>query len=105
MHADTLCDIRRRIERRSTDTGRYRIACARTGNSPSPVTELRFPNRDAACEAVQDAQLYLARLRALMPETPWYDLIIHEVVPVDEVDEVQLLSKAFNALVSPQERE
>lgn len=99
MCADTLCDIRRRIERRATETGHYRIACARTGDSPVPVTRLRFPSRDAACEAAQDAQLYRAQLRSLEPRTPQHDLIVHEEVPVADIDGSELVSKAFWAFI------
>lgn len=105
MHADTLRDIRRRIERRSTESGRYRIACARTGDSPVPVTGLRFPSRDTACEAVQDARLYRSRLRSLELQTRWYDLIVHEIVQVDDVDGKRLLSTAFRTLIDSHERE
>lgn len=102
MYVESLVEIRRQIERCATSDGRYRIACARTGESPVPVSGLRFPNRAVARRAARDAQRYRVRLRSLEPQTPWHYFVIHEDVTVSdlpsEIDAVRLVSSAFQSL-------
>lgn len=98
MRAETLCEIRRRIEHRATESGRYRVVCARTGVSPVPVSGLRFPSRAVACAAARDTTAYRDRLRALDPRTRYHELVVHEEPTVSD-GESELISESFWALV------
>lgn len=98
MRAETLCEIRRRIEYRTTESGRYRVVCARTGVSPVPVSGLRFPSRAVACTAARDTTAYRDRLRALDPRTQYHELIVHEEPTVSDIKHDQA-SMAFWELV------
>jgi hypothetical protein len=75
-----LRDCRRRIEALAGE-GRFRVACARTGESPVPVAGLRFPDRETAATAAWLTRRYRAALRRWDPETPWLDPVVHERGP------------------------
>lgn len=98
MRAETLCEIRRRIEHRATESGRYRVVCARTGVSPVPVSGLRFPSRAVACAAARETTVYRDRLRALDPRMRYHELVVHEEPTVSDIKH-DPVSTAFWALV------
>lgn len=76
--AHPLSDLRTRLEALATDTGRFSVSCARTGERPVPVAGRRFPDRATARTAAQVATAYRATLRRYDPQTPHYDLIVRE---------------------------
>ena len=67
-------DLRQRIEELAADDGRFRVACARTGERPTPVTSCRFPTREAAASAAALASEYREALREVDPDLPERDL-------------------------------
>jgi hypothetical protein len=79
MVGSTLQKIRARIDTLATPDGRYRVVCGRTGTSPVPVVDKRFPDRETAEEAAETATAYRAVLRRWDPRAPWYDFIACEV--------------------------
>ncbi|WP_280535243.1 hypothetical protein [Halopenitus sp. POP-27] len=88
--AETLADTRRRIESLASDTGRYYLACARTGDRPTPVAGLSFESREAARAAARACRTYRTSLRRYDEAVPYYDLVIHErhdVTPAGSVPE------------------
>ena len=74
----SLSELRCRIAALATDGGRYRVACARTGCSPAPVSGLWFPDRPTAGTAARLARAFRTRLRSLDARTPYFDLVVHE---------------------------
>ncbi|WP_096390608.1 DUF7552 domain-containing protein [Halopenitus persicus] len=86
MIAETLADIRRRIESLASDDGRYYLACARTGDRPTPVAGLAFESRETAARAARACQRYRESLRQYDESVPYRDLVVHErhaAVPAD----------------------
>ncbi|WP_162224594.1 DUF7551 domain-containing protein [Halorussus amylolyticus] len=78
MVGGTLRELRQRIVEYSTETGRYFVSCARTGERPVPVAGQRFPDREGAAEAARAAAAYRAELRQYDPQLPCYDLVVSE---------------------------
>jgi hypothetical protein len=85
MVGPTLVDIREHIETLATSDGRYYVACGRTGDRPVPATGSRFPDRATARAAARATEQYRSALRRYDPQVPFYDLIVCEESPRDEV--------------------
>ncbi|WP_092813078.1 DUF7552 domain-containing protein [Halopenitus malekzadehii] len=75
---ETLADTRRRIESLASDAGRYYLACARTGDRPTPVAGLVFESREVAARAARACQRYRESLRRYDDSVPYRDLVVHE---------------------------
>ncbi|EMA31326.1 DUF7551 domain-containing protein [Halobiforma nitratireducens] len=78
MVGTTLGDIRRYLESLSSETGRYHLVCARTGEQPVPAVGLVFDDRPTARAAVRATEQYRAALRRYDPSLPAYDVIARE---------------------------
>ncbi|WP_396613239.1 hypothetical protein ACH9L7_07560 [Haloferax sp. S1W] len=79
MVGGTLRDIRSEMQSLSRPDGDYMVVCGRLGTEPAVVSGLRFPDREAASEAVELATNYRAALRRYDPAVPYYDPLVHEV--------------------------
>jgi hypothetical protein len=74
----TLRDVRDRIESLASDVGRYRLVCARTGETPVPVAGLSFESREIARNAAREAERYRSALRRYDDGLAHHDLIVCE---------------------------
>ncbi|MFC6871842.1 DUF7551 domain-containing protein [Halobellus marinus] len=79
MVGATLLDIRRHVDGLAAPEGPYAVVCGRTGCEPSPVSGLRFGERDTAAEAADAATEYRATLRQYDPQVPFYEPLVHDV--------------------------
>lgn len=75
---DDLRTMRDRIDALAERSGRFYVACARTGERPFPVGGLRFTDRETAAAAADLAQSYRDTLERYDPRAPCYDLVVHE---------------------------
>ncbi|WP_336034889.1 DUF7552 domain-containing protein [Halobacterium yunchengense] len=75
---DDLRSMRDRIDAFAEASGRFYVACARTGERPFPVGGLRFADRETAAAAADLAQSYRDTLERYDPRAPRYDLVVHE---------------------------
>ncbi|THE65760.1 hypothetical protein D8Y22_06225 [Salinadaptatus halalkaliphilus] len=78
MVGTTLGDIRQYIESLSSESGRYRLVCARTGDRPVPASGLEFESRGAARAAAQATEQYRATLRQYDPQVPYYEIVVSQ---------------------------
>ncbi|MFB6250161.1 MAG: hypothetical protein ABEI27_00490 [Halobellus sp.] len=92
MVGSTLLDIRRHIDALAAPRGPYAVVCGRTGAEPSPVTGLRFDDRDTAAEAAEAAAEYRATLRQYDPQVPFYEPLVHDVASASRGDVVEDLA-------------
>lgn len=78
MVGRTLVEIRARLESLADPSGRYYLACARTGERPFPATGLRFLDRETAVEAADAASAYRVELRRWDRRLPPRDFVVCE---------------------------
>lgn len=81
MIGTILGDLREYIEVLASDSGRYCLACGRTGHRPVPADGLYFESREAARIAGRATEQYRAVLRRYDPQLPYYDVIVCEELP------------------------
>lgn len=103
MVGHTLADIRRRLDELSVAVGPYRVVSAKTGNSPVPVSGLRFPTRATAAEAASVATAYRAELRGYDPAVRVEDLIVTDygMGPTDRDESEPDLPEYCHAITAP----
>ncbi|SDX57727.1 DUF7551 domain-containing protein [Halobellus clavatus] len=89
MVGSTLLDIRRHVDALATPRGPYAVVCGRTGCEPSPVTGLRFDDRDTAAEAADAASEYRATLRQYDPQVLFYEPLVHDVEDAPRGDVIE----------------
>ena len=61
MVGRTLRDLRERLTALASPNGRYVVACARTGERPTPIAGLRFGDRETAAAATEIAAMAAKR--------------------------------------------
>ncbi|ELY71974.1 hypothetical protein C490_04402 [Natronobacterium gregoryi SP2] len=71
-------DIRKYITSLSSDSGRYYLVCARTGDRPVPTRGLSFESRSTARAAARATEQYRTTLRRYDPRLPSYDVVVCE---------------------------
>ncbi|MFB6089614.1 MAG: hypothetical protein ABEJ97_01025 [Halobellus sp.] len=79
MVGSTLRDIRRHVDALAAPQGPYAVVSGRTGSEPSPVSGLRFDDRDTAAEAADVTAEYRATLRQYDPQVPFSEPLVHDV--------------------------
>jgi len=74
----TLRSLHDRLDALAVGDGRYIVMCARSGDRPVPVDELRFANRETAVEAARLAHRYRALLRRYDRRLSRHTLVVCE---------------------------
>ncbi|GGL70565.1 DUF7551 domain-containing protein [Halocalculus aciditolerans] len=82
MVGRTLAEIHERLQTLATPNGPYYLACARTGDRPTPSGDRRYPDRATAATAADLVDAYRDELRTYDPRLPHYDVIVREL-PAD----------------------
>ncbi|WP_267641109.1 DUF7552 domain-containing protein [Haloarchaeobius amylolyticus] len=77
---DGFGEIRAHLDALHAPGGPYRVVCAKSGETPAPLSGYRFDDRQTAAEATDVAATYRAYLRLYDPTVPFADLIVCEDV-------------------------
>ncbi|WP_439027795.1 DUF7552 domain-containing protein [Haloarchaeobius sp. DT45] len=80
---DGFGEIRAHLDALHAPGGPYHVVCAKSGETPAPLSGLRFDDRQTAAEATEVATTYRAYLRLYDPTVPFCDLIVSEDAEAD----------------------
>lgn len=72
----TLGALRAEIESLASEEGAYRVVSVETGESPVPVSGLRFETRSTGATAAMLTRVYRRTLRQWDPRTKQHDLTV-----------------------------